>query len=583
MKTTWRLFYRGDAPAWLVLGLAGAGAIYPVLAAPLQRVIGYAGDNLQYLYILGWIAKALRTGGSLLVDPRLNFPAGLDLASTDSPLLSFFITAPLTWLFNEALTYNLLLFLSYFLSGLFTYLWLKRLTRNRFAALIGGLIFLLAPYRMAHGYGHLNLVSTQFFPLFFWALDTALTRPRPTLKELLWLGLATFLVGAMSMYYLVICLSCAIVYTPARILTRDASRDLRDLTGFKNLSGLWQSWKYALSALTGGLLSALPYLNVWLKGGFRENKLELSRGGSAGLVDFFLPATFHPLWGKLSLKIDPGLVGGWIEFTIYIGLAALALALIGLAWRDNPARAQRVAWLASGLFAFMMALGTDLHLLTGQPLAPEHPVWLPAYYLSQLPLFGVMRVWARYGIVVSFFIALLAGTGTDWILKQVMRFRSESKLAPLWQRLAPGVLLALIVVDFLPGRMDSIRVELRPIDRWIAEQEGDYSLAFIPNSADNNYAALYGSLTHEKRMPAYMHLPAPRAYERFAHLVESFPSVTALGGLRKLGLRYLIVQGAYYDGQEHPSLATIEAALAEIPRLERVGVVDSFVIYEFMR
>jgi hypothetical protein len=167
-KTILRKALNSDATVWIFYLATSAWSVYPVLASPMRRVIGWAGDNIQYIYILGWVAKALRSGASPFIDPHINPPAGLQLATTDAPFISFIVFSPLTWITNEVLTYNLLLFLSYFLSGLFTYLWIKRLTGSRFAGVVSGLIFLLAPYRLAHGYGHLNLVSTQFIPLFFW-------------------------------------------------------------------------------------------------------------------------------------------------------------------------------------------------------------------------------------------------------------------------------------------------------------------------------------------------------------------------------------------------------------------------------
>jgi hypothetical protein len=554
-KTYLQKTFKSDAPVWLLFLTASASAVYPVFAAPMQRVVGWAGDNIQYMYMLGWIAKALRIGASPFIDPHLNFPAGLPLASTDAPFISFFLFAPLTWLTNEVFTYNLLLFLSYFLSGLFTYLWIKRLTGSRFAGVVSGLIFLLVPYRLAHGYGHLNLVSTQFIPLFFWALDSALLPERPALRQLVLLALATFLVGAMSQYYLVICLSSAIIYT---LFARPNLRFL-----------LAQGWKVALSALAGGLVSSLPYLSVWLDSGFKPSTIEWSRGGSAGLFDFFIPAHLHPLWGWLAWKINPAL--NWVEMTIYIGLVAFILALLAIGWRNSPYRSQKKIWLATLLFAFVMALGTDLHLFSGQPLMAEHPIWLPAYYFSQLPLIGIMRVWARYAIIVSLFVALLAGIG-------ISRLESRSGLRPVWKFL----ILALIVLDFLPGKLYSIEIQPRPIDQWIAAQPGDFSLGFIPSSA-NDYVAMYASLTHEKEMPAYLHIPTPKAFSHYDHMLEDFPEPASLIALRRLGLRYIILESAYFDGKEHSSLQSIESAMAGIPRLEKVAVIDEFIVYEFKK
>jgi hypothetical protein len=555
-KTILQKAFKSDAPVWLLFLSASAWAVYPVLASPMQRVVGWAGDNLQYMYMLGWVAKALRIGASPFIDPHLNPPAGLQLATTDAPFLSFFLFAPLTWLTNEAFTYNLLLFLSYFLSGLFTYLWIKRLTHSRFAGLVSGLIFLLLPYRLAHGYVHLNLVSTQFIPLFFWALDSALLPERPALRQLVLLALSTFLIGAMSQYYLVICLSCALIYA---LFSRPNLRYL-----------LFQGWKFAVSALAGGLVSSLPYLPIWLDNGFKQTTIEFSRGGSAGLLNFFIPAHLHPLWGWLAWKADPSL--NWVEFSIYIGLVALILALLAISWRNSPYRSNQRIWLATLLFAFVMALGTDLHLFAGQPLMAEHPIWLPAYFFSRLPLIGIMRVWARYAVLVSFFVALLAGIG-------IARLEAHPGFRPIWKFL----ILALIVLDFMPGKLYSIEIQPRPIDQWIAAQPGDFSLAFIPNTAGNNYLAIYASLTHEKKLPAFLRVPPPKPYDRFAHLLENFPEPSSLVALRRLGFRYIILESAYYDGQEHLSLQSVESALSTIPRLNKVAAIDQFIIYEFIR
>ena len=66
-------------------------------------------------------------------------------------------------------------------------------------------------------------------------------------------------------------------------------------------------------------------------------------------------------------------------------------------------------------------------------------------------------------------------------------------------------------------------------------------------------------------------------------LLEKFPKSASLVALRRLGLRYIILESAYYDGQEHLSLQSVESALATVPRLNKVAVIDNFIIYEFIR
>jgi len=64
-KTILQKAIKSDAPVWLLFLAMSAWAVYPVLASPMQRVVGWAGDNIQYMYMLGWVAKALRTSSSL--------------------------------------------------------------------------------------------------------------------------------------------------------------------------------------------------------------------------------------------------------------------------------------------------------------------------------------------------------------------------------------------------------------------------------------------------------------------------------------------------------------------------------------
>ena len=67
-----------------------------------------------------------KTGDSVAVFPAtaksFNDPA------TDAPFLNMIFVAPVTWLGGPVAAYNLLVFLSHFLSGFFAYLWISRVT-----------------------------------------------------------------------------------------------------------------------------------------------------------------------------------------------------------------------------------------------------------------------------------------------------------------------------------------------------------------------------------------------------------------------------------------------------------------------
>ncbi len=537
---------------WAIALFCAAAALtmYPVLTAPGSRLMGWPDDNVQSVYVTGWVADALRTLHSPFVDPRLNYPGSLWLPASEAPFLSMVAVAPLTLLFNPTFGYNLILFMSAWLSGYFTYLWILRITGSRFGGVVAGLVFALTPYRVAHSYGHVNLTSTQFLPVFFWALDAALQGDSPSRRRLVALAAGTFLVGAMSQYYLLICLLAGFVYTI--------------LSAPKRPVFLRHGWKLALSAGFGAAVSALPYLAAAREHLYVPYRPEETRMWSASPFDFLVPSRLHPLWGRLSQRLYPQPY--WIEFTLYVGTVALILAGIALLWRNNPHHRRIVVWLGVALFAVVMSLGTDLHL-RGLPAQAEKPIWLPGYYLAQLPVFNLMRVHARFGVVAILFTALLAGIGAA-LLKG--RFN--------WGWRTMTLCVVLIVIDLAPGRIETFVLKPRPVDQWLARQPGDFAVAFLPPGVENPLA-LYGSLFHQKRFPAFIHSNFhPQAFRDFAARTARFPALPAVAALREMKFRYAILHRSSFDGVHAAKWEAVVAALARSPDLKIVTELDGFVV-----
>jgi hypothetical protein len=542
---SWSLAALAHWPLALI-GVMALVCMYPVLPDFGRLVIGAPADNLLYAYATGWMGRAPFQGASPFVDPHMNYPDGLRVVGNDMPYLGMLAVAPVTQLFGAVAGYNALIVLAHVLSGVFTYLWVRRLTGSTFGGLVAGLAFMLAPFRLLRSFGHLNLVSTYPLPLFFWALDTAL-RGRPGRRGLLALAGATFLVGAASQYYLVICFVTGGAYALLMLLVvRRASAEpvrVRELV------------LVALCVVAGAFVSALPYLEVARSGEFTGYPLAESRRWSASPMNFVVPWAAHPLWGDLVGRLRPETLAG--EKTLYLGAVPAALALVALLWRGaEHARTYRV-WLGTALVAAVFALGTDLH--TGNlPLQPENPVWLPAYYLGQLPLMGLVRVWARFGIVSILMVALLAGAGAALL----------TRTSPFAVRRA-AVILALLLIDLLPGRMEHVALVPRPVDAWLAQQPGDFAIGYLPHIDDQmNYRVLFGSLTHGKRAPAFAHIGhLPAAFRDYNERARGFPDTASAERLRALGLRYLVLERPLFDGRRAFAWREVEDRLAETPAL----------------
>lgn len=555
-----------ELPLLLLYGILALWVVSPVLSAPRSRIVGWAGDNVQYVYITGWMGQALLLNQSPFVDPRLNYPDDLNLMATDIPYVGILAVAPATWFLGPVAAYNLLIVLCFWLSGYFTALWVRGVTGSRAGGGVAGLVFLLAPYRVVHSYGHLQLVSTWAIPLFFWSLDSLLRRPVPRWFHLLALAGAAFLVGSSAQYYLVICLVAGACYGVLVLLPRGP-------IGLLRRGGL-----AALSMGAGFVASAFPYLLTLNTGVYVPYDVASTRMWSADPLTFLLPSRLHPLWGTFFLNLRPEPL--WIEKTLYLGIVASILALVALvhalAKRESLHRSHVLVWSGVALAGAIFALGTDLHL-NGHPLQEHDPFWLPASYLAHLPFVNMMRTWARFGIIPIFFVAALAGVGTTVLLAPLRR-RPRS-----WRYAVVALVGGLIILDGAPGKLEYTTVEPRPVDHWLAEQPGHFAVAALPPGLDQvNHMAMYGSLFHGKHMPAYNHpTHQPPAYRDFARRAAMFPEATSLQALREMNLRYLFIERRFFDGKLFPDYATVATALRRSPDVQIVIELDGVVVVAF--
>ncbi len=187
----------------------------------------------------------------------------------------------------------------------------------------------------------------------------------------------------------------------------------------------------------------------------------------------------------------------------------------------------------------------------------------------------MMRVWARFGIITILFVALLAGVGAAWLVQRY----------PQRQRLVGALLCAFIVTDLLPGGVLAAPLQPHPIDRWLAEQPGDFAVGFMPAEREGlNYTAMYGSLYHAKHMPAFNHpFHRPATYVHFAYWANAFPDPHATYVLRCMSLRYLILDTHRYDGTlyNQPHWDQLAAAIEANPQVYEVTRIEPFVVLGF--
>jgi hypothetical protein len=128
------------------------------------------GDHLQTAYNLWLPGHQLARGAAPWLDPysfqpeiepRVNF-AGWPFAAVYGPLQA---------LFGTVAGWNLFILLTYVGAGGFTALWLRAIGLPLGPALVGGLAFALAPYRVAQSTGHLLGPISMLLPLALYGVE----------------------------------------------------------------------------------------------------------------------------------------------------------------------------------------------------------------------------------------------------------------------------------------------------------------------------------------------------------------------------------------------------------------------------
>ncbi len=365
-------------------------------------------DVFAYFYpYRDFASEALRAGRLPLWNPYLFMGAPL-LANSQVAVL-YPLHWPWLWLSPaKQVAWSIVLHL--WLAGAGTYLFARRALRLQpLAAFVGAILFALGGFLGAQ-VEHVNqLNASAWLPWLLLCVEGALGSGRGR-----WLGLLgggaivglILLAGHTQAAYIV--LFAAGVYALLR-----GWRDLKErriLRGLRGLGALASMAMAGLALAAGQLLPTLELSRLSVRSGGLPYNEAASFSLKPGLVfKAFLPPL---LW-------EPP----FSEFVAYVGLFGLALAAIG-AWtvvRRRQPGGEAIGLALTGIF---LAFGA----------------YNPVYYLLYrvVPGFDLFRVPARWLLLYSFGVALLAGIGLETLR---------------WRRLWKTMLVVLVIAGlFVAGR-----------------------------------------------------------------------------------------------------------------------------------
>ena len=391
----------------IIFVLAAVTLIYmsPALPRLNTAVIGDGGDNYQFLGFQ-YLAHRLVSEGHFGLGQTTywRYPAGIDLQSAaDSMLfvaigLVFYQFTP-----DPVLVYNFSVLLLVFLNLLFSYA-AFRTWFSRGLALLGAVIYGLSFYSLSKVGGHVNLISTAGFAVFFAAIYR-IWRDDGRTRDFAMMAVSVAYLTLSSLQYPLL-LAGGLPFLIVLVFVMDRSSLVR------LFQILWRKKILFVASAGLALLVVFPFegrkLMEFLRG---ETLLPADQFIAVPPINLIVPNRYIPTI-VASIHNDSR---GWIEYSIFLGfveIVMLAISIIKV--RSNPKPPLLLATMA--LFS-VLTLG-----------------WWPyAYLFRVMPYRGIIEP-GRFYVLLYLAITLL-------ILFQLQQVRSKRVVL---------LVASLIAVERLP-------------------------------------------------------------------------------------------------------------------------------------
>jgi hypothetical protein len=489
------------------------------LSRPFAGLLPDSDDAYFSVWRISWVAHQLAADPAHLFDANVFYPEKNTLAFSDAMLLVGVLATPLLWAgADPVIVHNALLIIALFTSAVAAYFLARRLGASPAGGVIAGLIFGFAPYRFAH-IAHLELQWMVWMPLAMLALHRV--AERPGILNALLLGACVAAQFFSSIYYgvfLAMCLAIAVVIFFVRSSTRAS---------------------FAVAAI----VALLPLLLVVIVYGRPYGETRAAYGGrsadeqqrySAIASDFLRVPPYNALRGRP----DPAAAE---ERTLYPGAVPIVLAAAALL---PPVGSTTVVYAVLSAVAIEGALGTHGFLFPAmQRIAPG---------VSSL------RSPARFGAPMLLFVAMLAAKGMTRVNTRWPASRTIVTLA--------AIAICLIEYWSAPIPVRAFNGRASEATQYLAAQPAGSVVLELPVPTPGAlwlYETTYQarSIHHWQPLINGYSAFAPERYQQTLDVLRTFPSEQSLSYLRNRGVKFIVINRAYYPDADQ--LTAMERTLSE--------------------
>lgn len=443
---------------------------------------------------------------------------------------------------NEIAAYNLVIVFAFPLTAIATYLFIDSLLQNKSAAFFGGLIFGFCPGAvMQAAGGHAAFAFNVFIPVFMLALFY--NRTQRTLFSALYVGASFALITLTALYFGYFAIYIAIYFVFFDLLSSKG----------EGSGPILRNYFYA-AIFAAVLILPFEYGEIYhqitssanaLKTAGRIRDLGELVAYSSRPWDFFIPSIDHPILGRYFYEFVRSHLHGSnvFEQTLYLGMVPLVFLLTGvvLAIRNKFVIRQRMYFLFFTFGALLMYfLSLPPHINVGAIQVPT----LSFFAHKIAPMF---RVYARFGILVNFFVACAVAVTLAHLYQSMKRSHYFAMLM---------VLLPLLVFEYWSIPFNYGLSVARPpeVYRWLAQQPGDFIVAEYPmmNSDEAAFLTyLFWQRIHKKRLANGASRGGGKAWD-FFEKVKYLDNPNTAEQLQSAGIKYVVVHGDAYQAGSIP-------------------------------
>ena len=522
------------APRPRVLEVVGATGFFTMLLAlALHRQALFPfgvpdyGDPLFSTWRLAWVSRTIFRNPLGLFDANIFYPEPNTLALSDSVIVPSLVAAPLFWMgIPRLLVYQVVFASAIVSSGITLFVFVRRLTGSRAAALVSGSIFVLYPFRFEH-YSHLELQMTMWMPIGLMLLHQLVSRGRVQTGAAL--GMIVGIQTLSSLYFgLYFAVYLGFVFGGLAIVM-----SVRP----------WRLWlPCLLAAAIVAALVAAPLVSPYL-----SNRSRIGERGPRENREFSAKASDYLATHRTSAMYGSILENGPAERSLFPGITPVALSVLAFA---PPLTTVSITYGTVLLASFDASLGFNRSVY-------------PVLYHLLLPFRG-LRVPARFSMLVGLSLAILAGLGVARLMRRLSREGGA---------LLAAALIGLVVLEYRPVlTLHPVWRDMPPVyDALIGTREA--VVAVFPMSAeltDNDAKYMYFSTWHWQRLVNGYSGNFPRSYAQLTAWMRRFPSPEAIDYLKRRGVQYLVLHGDFMQPELY------DRAIGALDANRRLELVQEF-------